>query len=170
MNIQPRHLKVSIIAAIAKNNVIGCKGKLPWDMPADLAHFKELTLDKTVIMGRQTYESIGKPLPQRKNIIVTRNLNFKVAGCQIVCSLEEAIAKNQNDELMIIGGADLYQQALPLANNLYLTFIDAEVNGDTFFPQIDWKKWQEVAKEKHLADTNNPYNYCFIKFIRDFKL
>lgn len=161
-------MKISIIAAIAKNNVIGINGHLPWYLPADLAHFKQLTLHKTVVMGRKTYESIGKPLADRKNIIITSNSNYQAPNCKIFSSLQNTIAHSNAKELMIIGGAKLYAEALTIATDLYLTFIDAEFKGDIFFPKINFEKWQEVFREEHRGDKKNPYSYNFIKYKRKY--
>ena len=129
--------KISISVAIGKNRVIGCENQLPWHLPNDLKHFKQLTLNKPVIMGRKTYESLGKPLPNRRNVIITRNKNYQASGCEIFSSLQEAIDKIDAPEIIIIGGESIYTQALPLATHLYLTFVDAEIQGDTFFPEIN---------------------------------
>lgn len=160
--------RISIIAALAENNTIGINGNLPWQIPADLKHFKKLTLHKPVIMGRKTFASLGKPLPERENIIVSRNPYFAAAGCHVVNSLKEALdyVKNQ-EEVMIIGGAQIYAEALPLANRLYLTRVHANIPGDTFFPQFNIKEWQEIAREDFLADAKNPYDYSFVTLVRN---
>lgn len=160
---------ISIIAAIAKNGVIGKKNELPWYLPADLAHFKTLTLHHDIIMGRKTYESIitrlGKPLPERKNIIVTGQPNFQAPRCIVVHSLPEAIKNSATDEIFIIGGASLYTAALPITKRLYLTEIDAEIPGDTFFPAWNKKDWQLEKEIFRVRDEKNPYDIIF----RDFK-
>jgi dihydrofolate reductase len=159
---------VSLIAAMANNRVIGKDNQMPWHLPADLGHFKTVTLGKPVIMGRKTYESIGRPLPGRRNIIISRNRNYKVEGCETAVSLEEAMELvNEVEEIMIIGGGHVYSQAIPLADRLYLTFIDLDVDGDTQFPKFEHLKLTEVKREKHLKDEKNPYNYQFVDFTVD---
>ena len=161
---------ISLIAAMSNNRVIGKDNQMPWHLPADLGHFKAITLGKPVIMGRKTYESIGRPLPGRKNIVISRNSSYKVEGCETAVSLEEAIELvNEVEELMIIGGGNIYLQAMPLAEKLYLTFIDLNVDGDTQFPQFDHLKLTEVKREKHLKDEKNPYDYQFVVFTIDHR-
>jgi dihydrofolate reductase len=147
-------MKVSLIVAAAANNVIGCDNKLPWHLPQDLKYFKSRTLGKPVIMGRKTYESIGRPLPGRANIVVTRNTGWAVPGINAVTSLEDALTlainltKGQDvqaSEAMIIGGAEIYKAALPLADRIYLTRIDVPVDGDAWFPDLDPADWQLVS-------------------------
>jgi len=162
-------MQISIIAAIAKNWVIGVNNGLPWHLPTDLEHFKQLTLHKPIVMGRKTYESIGKPLPNRENLIISKNLNYSAPGCKVFTSLDEAINYVQpTEELMITGGADIYRQALPIATHLYLTFIDAEFEGTTltYFPEIDFDNWQEIYREEHLADEKNTCDYQFVNYVR----
>ena len=154
---------ISMIAAMAKNRVIGCNKQLPWHLPADFKHFKTLTMGKPIIMGRRTYESIGKPLPGRLNIVITRNQDFNAEGVQVVASIEEALsAAGDVEEVMFIGGANLYQQVLPKAHRLYLTFIDLELSGDAFFPEWRGEEWREVEREHHHADEKNVYDYTFV--------
>jgi dihydrofolate reductase len=148
---------VSLIAAMANNRVIGKENQMPWHLPADLGHFKTVTLGKPVIMGRKTYESIGRPLPGRRNIVISRNSDYKLEGCETAVSLEDAMAMvHEVEELMIIGGGHLYSQAMPLADRLYLTFIDLNVDGDTQFPEFDHLALTEVKREKHLKDEKKP--------------
>ena len=157
---------VSIIVAMAKNRVIGKDNDIPWHLPADLKHFRKVTTGKPIIMGRKTYESIGRPLPKRHNIIISRNSDYRVEGCDVVRSLEEAVEKaGAVDELFIIGGGFLYNQLINDADKLYLTFIDLEVEGDTFFPEYDHLKLTKVASECHLKDAENPYDYEFTEFL-----
>lgn len=157
--------KISLIAAMAKDRVIGKDNDMPWHLPADLQHFKRVTLGKPVIMGRRTFESIGRPLPGRKNIVISRNTLWSHEGVEVVSSPELALELVSDvDEVMIIGGGNIYQQFLPKADNLYLTFIDLTVDGDTRFP--DWTKagtWQQVTSESHAADEKNAFSYEFIK-------
>jgi dihydrofolate reductase len=156
-------MKISLILAAANNGVIGYQQKLPWHLPADLAHFKQLTLHKPIIMGRKTYESIGKPLPERRNIIITRNKSFSAAGIEIFFSLKETLLHLQSEkEVMVIGGAELFYEALPIAERVYLTRIHATFAGDTFFSDLDEQEWRESSRENHAADIKNPYNYSFI--------
>ncbi len=158
---------ISLIAAMAKNSIIGRDNDMPWHMPADLKHFKELTSGKPVIMGRRTFESIGRPLPNRPNLIVTRNTKYKAEGCSIFHSVEDAIKSVEDlPEIMIIGGAAIYEQAMPLADRMYLTYIDLETKGDTKFPEWVESDWKEIERIEHLADVNNPHNYAFITLDR----
>lgn len=155
---------ISLIAAMDKNRVIGTDdGKLPWHLPADLKHFKSLTLGKPVIMGRKTFESIGKPLPERKNIIITRNKNYDAPGCVVVHSPDEALASAGDvPEVMVIGGAEIFAQFFPLAKRLYLTLIDGIFAGAAYFPQWDTGAWREVSREAHEPDEKNRYGYLFL--------
>ena len=154
---------ISLIAAMDKNRVIGKGGKLPWNLPADMKYFKDKTLGKPIIMGRKTYESLGKPLPNRKNIIITHDQDYKAEGCIVVHSAEEALkAAEGNEEVMIIGGSQIYKELLPKANRMYLTIVDADFEGDTFFPEYDVKEWKETAYEEHERDAENQYNYTFL--------
>ncbi len=157
---------ISLIAAMAKNRIIGKDNQMPWHLPADLGHFKAVTLGKPIIMGRKTYESIGRPLPGRKNIVMSRDKHYKLEGCETVTSLEDAIKLVDDvEEIMIIGGGFLYTQCLPQADKLYLTFIDLDVEGDTQFPPFEQLKLTEVKREKHLKDEKNPYDYEFVDFL-----
>ena len=158
---------ISMIAAMAKNNVIGIKNGLPWDLPADMKHFRETTSGKTVIMGARTFESIGKALPKRRNIVITLDKNQIAEGAEIVFSLDEAIESCKNEgEVMIIGGASIYRQFLPKAQRVYLTVIDGEFEGDAFFPEMDMNEWKIVNEEKHEADEKNSHPYAFKVFER----
>ena len=141
---------ISLIAAVGKNNVIGTDNKLPWKLSADLKRFKAITSGKPVVMGRKTFESIGKPLPNRANIIITRDKNYKADGCVVVHSAEEALnAAKGNAEIMIIGGEQIFKEFLPIANKLYLTIIDKDFEGDSYFPEYDKSEWKEVSREEH---------------------
>ncbi|MDB1122267.1 type 3 dihydrofolate reductase [Vibrio algarum] len=155
-------MKISMIAAMAKNRVIGKENQMPWHLPADFVWFKRCTLGKPVIMGRKTYDSIGRPLPGRQNIVISRDTSLKIEGVDCVSSIEEAIemASDQN-EIMIIGGGSIYQACLEKANCLYLTFIDLDVEGDTQFP--DWKQgWRETYSESFVADEKNAHDMRFV--------
>ncbi|MDO8663439.1 MAG: dihydrofolate reductase [Candidatus Wildermuthbacteria bacterium] len=141
---------VSIIVAMGNNRVIGRNNKLPWDLPEDLEHFKKMTLGKPVIMGQRTFESIGKVLPGRTNIILTKDDNFNQTGCLVAHSLEEALSLAKDaKEVMICGGSSVYRQFLPLADRMYLTMVEGDYQGDAFFPEFDWSDWQEVERENH---------------------
>lgn len=160
---------ISLIAAMANNRVIGKDNDMPWHMPADLAHFKKVTLGKPVIMGRKTFESIGRPLPGRKNIVLTRSSSWTHDGVDVVSSPEQALANvNDAEEVMIIGGGNIYKQFLTQADKLYLTFIDLEVEGDTQFP--DWQQagnWTQLEVESHEADEKNNHKYQFVIFQKE---
>lgn len=157
-------MKIALVAAMANNNVIGLNNQMPWHMPADLAHFKKVTLGKPVIMGRKTYDSIGRLLPGRRNIIISRQVAPAGFKADWVDSVEAALALVAHEpEVMIIGGAQLYQQMLARADRLYLTHIQLETEGDAFFP--DYQKepdWQLISSEQHPADEQNPYSYHFV--------
>jgi dihydrofolate reductase len=159
--------KISIIAAMAENRVIGVDNTLPWRLPADLRHFRLITTGHPVIMGRRNYESIGKPLPGRDNIVVTRDPDYRAPGCTVTHSLEQALTSAQNDrEIFIIGGAEIYRQAFPRAERLYLTLVHADIRGDTYFPEFDPAQWRETSRERHEADEKNPYAYTFLTYDR----
>lgn len=162
-------MKVAMIVAMAENRVIGRNNKLPWYLPKDLQYFKQVTMGKPILMGRKTYESIGRPLPGRTNIVMTRDPDWKVEGVKTVHSLEEAmnlaasIAEiDGQQELMIIGGDQIYQTALPRVDRIYLTEVHAEVEGDTYFPDFDRGGWAEIGREDFAAEGPNPYNYSFV--------
>lgn len=158
---------ISLIAAMDRNRVIGKKGTLPWYLPADLRHFKELTTGKPIIMGSTTFASIGKALPNRINIVMTRDSSFVAEGCVIVHSVEEALAAARGcDEVMVIGGAQVFEQFFPRANRMYLTMIDAEINGDVYFPAWNPAEWRETTREMHKPDEKNKYTYAFLTFDR----
>ncbi|OGY58807.1 MAG: dihydrofolate reductase [Candidatus Colwellbacteria bacterium RIFCSPHIGHO2_12_FULL_43_12] len=158
---------ISIIAALDNNNLIGKKNGLPWYLPADLKHFKEKTLGKPVVMGKTTYESIGKLLPERTNIILSRDANFKVSGARVVKSVEEALEVAKGfPEVMIIGGASIYKQFLPLAQKLYLTRVYNDFEGDIYFPEFNLDEWQETERLDYKAHDKNLYDYSFLTFSR----
>lgn len=154
---------ISLIAAIGKNGVIGKDNSLPWKLPADMKRFKELTLGKPVLMGRKTFESIGKPLPDRKNIILTRDKSYKAEGCIIAYSADEALkVARGSEEIMIAGGEQIFREFLPKANRMYLTFIDKDFGGDAYFPEYNKNEWKEVKREEH----ENDYKYAFVDLER----
>jgi dihydrofolate reductase len=151
---------LSLIVAIAKNNVIGINNTLPWHLPEDLKRFRALTTGHHIIMGRKTYESLGRLLPGRTTVIVTRNKHYKLEGALIAHSLEDALVLCQNDdEAFVIGGAELYQAGLKLADKLYVTEVDLTVDGDAFFPVVDLKYWQETSRETHISAQGLPFSY-----------
>lgn len=160
-------MQLSLIAAMTRNRVIGRDNQMPWHMPADLQHFKALTLHKPIIMGRKTFDSLGRALPKRRNIVLSRSGQSAAAGIEVFGSLEQALSElSAEPEVMIIGGQTLYEQALPLAQRVYLTVIEAELVGDAYFPDILTSDWQVVADESHAADEHNPYAYRFVTFAR----
>ncbi|VFP82215.1 Dihydrofolate reductase [Candidatus Erwinia haradaeae] len=157
---------ISIIAAIASNRVIGAGNKIPWDLPVDRSWFKIMTLHKTVLMGRHTWESIAVPLKDRCNIVISRT-NLDIVGARSVSTIEKALSLSElEEELMVIGGGSIYQQMLPKAERLYLTHIDTKVEGDIYFPDYNIRKWQVIFSKVVYADENNPYNLLFEILIR----
>lgn len=161
---------VSVVVAVAKNGVIGKSNDLPWYLPADLRHFKDITTGGTVIMGRKTYDSIidrlGKPLPNRRNIVITRGKHHD-EGVEFVPTVEAAIKLAAKDEsAYIIGGAQVFEQSLPLADTIYLTEVHADIDGDTFFPDLDSSEWQETARQEFEKDDKNQYDYAFVTLVR----
>lgn len=157
---------ISIIVAMAKNRVIGKRGAIPWYLPADLARFKRLTMRHPIIMGRKTHESIGRALPGRQNIVITRQEGYQAKGCDVVHSLEEALERAEGDEVFVIGGAEIYREALPLAKRIYLTGVDAELPGDVYFPEFDRRAWREVERVPGVMDEKNPYPHTFFTLER----
>src|SRR6185437_12404078 len=153
---------ITIVVAISENHVIGKDNQLLWYMPNDLKHFKDITTGHTVIMGRKTYDSVGKPLPRRRNIIITRK-PITIEGCEVVNSIEAAMALCADEpEIFIVGGAEIYKQSIKLTDRIYLTIIHKKFDGDSFFPEIDMQEWKEVSREDHQADDRNPIPYSFI--------
>ncbi|HHJ38766.1 MAG: hypothetical protein AXA67_02910 [Methylothermaceae bacteria B42] len=160
-------MKISMIAAMARNRVIGHQGEMPWHLSADLKRFRQITWGKPILMGRKTFEAIGRPLPGRQNIIVTRNRQFQAPNCTVASSIEIGISLAEGDEVMVIGGAELYEALLPDAETLYLTLIHAEFPGDTFFPLWEPVQWQEISREDHPPDQEGfPHPYSFIQLER----
>lgn len=168
---------ISLIAALAENRVIGRDNALPWRLPNDLKYFRAVTIGKPVIMGRKTWESLGRPLPGRTNIVITRQSGYVPAGSnesvRVVASLQEALAladsvaqRDGVDESVVIGGAEIYSQALPLCHRLYLTEVHAVVDGDAYFPVVDFSQWQETKRERHAASGGNPFDYSFVVYER----
>ena len=156
-------MTISLIVAMAKNRVIGIDNKMPWHLPADFAWFKKNTLGHPVVMGRRTFESIGKSLPGRRNIVVSRNPEWRAEGCEVFPSLEAALASSAPaEQIFVIGGASLYGEALPMADRLYLTEVDSTPEGDTFFPALRSDQWREDARAHHPADDKNA---CAMDFV-----
>ncbi|HVS00640.1 MAG TPA: dihydrofolate reductase [Thermoanaerobaculia bacterium] len=155
-------MRLSLIVAMAANRVIGRDNRLPWHLSADLKRFKRLTMGHTLIMGRKTFESIGRPLPGRSTVVVTRRTDYAPPGVQVAHSVREALALTQGDEeVFIAGGAELFRETLPVADRLYLTLIEKEFEGDTFFPDFDPSAWRVVEEERHEPDAEVPYAYTF---------
>ncbi|AFL72996.1 dihydrofolate reductase [Thiocystis violascens] len=158
---------LALVAAVAENGVIGRDNALPWRLPADLAHFKRLTLDKPIVMGRRTWESLPGLLPRRRHIVLSRNPDFRADGCTVVASLDAAVAVAGGvPELMIVGGAALYTEALPRASRLYLTLVHVRVDGDALFPHWDPTQWHEVTRIEHAADARNAFAMTFLELRR----
>ena len=156
-------MKISIIVAVAANNVIGRDGELPWRLPEDLKRFKQLTIGKPVIMGRLTYESIGRPLPDRRNIVLSACKGLNIDGCEVVDTPDAAIRlAGGAEEVMVIGGSGVYAQMLPMADRIYMTRIDAMVDGDTFFPELNDKEWQVVDRVDFPADESRQFGFSFV--------
>jgi dihydrofolate reductase len=158
---------ISLIAAMGNDRVIGIENRLPWRLPADMKHFRALTMGKPVLMGRKTFESIGKPLPGRTNIVVTQDRHFLPQGVRVAHSIAEALTLAENaDEVMVIGGASFYAQLLPRAQRLYLTQIHHDFAGDAFFPAWKAQEWREIQRDDHGPDDDNPYPYSFVRLER----
>ena len=158
---------ISLIAALGSNRVIGDKNTLPWHLPADLKHFKELTLGHPVIMGRKTFDSIGRPLPKRRNIVVSRRAGSAITGCEVAGSFNEALRLVKDEpEVFVIGGAQIFEQALPLVHRMYLTMVNHEFPGDTYFPVYDESKWRITNQKKFPGDEENPFPYSFVTLER----
>ena len=156
-----------LIAAVAQNNVIGKDNELVWHLPADMRFFKNTTMGHTLIMGRKTFESFGKPLPGRKSIVITRQKNWQYEGVKVVHSLDEAIkAAPQGEEVFIVGGAEIYRLALPLCKKMYLTIVHHEFEGDTFFPPVDFTQWKLISEEKHPTDEKHAFAFSIRTYER----
>ena len=160
---------LSLIVAMDENRLIGSDNQLPWRLPADLAFFKRTTMGKPIIMGRKTYDSIGRPLPGRRNIVITRDPEFSAEGCEIVHTIEAALEGcSDHDELMLIGGATLYEQTLDQVSSMYITRIHHGFSGDTWFPEFDVSNWKIAEQQDFDADADNPFSYSFVKYVREF--
>lgn len=160
-------MTVSIVVAIAENNAIGKNNELLWYLPTDLKHFKQLTSGRTIIMGRKTFDSIGKPLPNRRNIVITRSAGMEIPGAEVVNTLDQALALcTTEEEVFIVGGAEIYRQAMDKTDKIYLTRVHAQYAADAFFPEIDQKNWDEVDTEPHQPDEKNNLAYTFSTLLR----
>jgi dihydrofolate reductase len=157
---------ISMIWAMGRDNALGCKNRMPWYIPADFAYFKKATMGKPVIMGRKTFESIGKPLPGRKNIVITRDTSYNPEGCIVVNSIDEAMESAGEGETFIIGGAEIYRAFMPIADKLYMTLINEEFEADSFFPEIDYSRWKLVSSERGIKDEKNPFDYEWLVYER----
>jgi len=157
---------ITIVVAIASNNAIGKNNQLLWHLPKDLKHFKDITAGGTVIMGRKTYDSVGRPLPKRRNIVITRQ-DIEIEGCEVVKSIDEAIALCADEqEVFIVGGAEIYRQAMQITNRIYLTIVHHAFDADTFFPEINYNEWKEIDREDHETDEKHAFAYSFITLER----
>ena len=167
-------MRKALIVAMSQNRVIGRNNKLPWYLPGDLKYFKQATMGKPIIMGRKTWDSIGRPLPGRMNVVISRNPEWEApAGTTPAKSLDEALIKAEaqaeiedREEVMIIGGGQIYTEALPMVDRMYVTQVHAEVEGDAFFPEVNWDEWEEIGREDFSASDNNPYDYSFVVYQR----
>lgn len=156
-------MQLSIIVAMDRNRVIGKGDALPWHISSDLKNFKNITMGKPIIMGRKTHESIGRPLPGRENIILTRDKTYQVEGCTVLHSMDEIFKHCKNvEEVMVTGGSEIYNMSLEQASHLYLTEVHTEIEGDTFFPEFDRSEWKEVSREDFSADEKNEFDYSFV--------
>ena len=166
-------MHLSVIVAVAENGVVGRSNALPWYLPADLMYFKKVTMGKPILMGRKTFESIGRPLPGRSNIVLSRDRGYAAEGVKVVASLQQALGLASDiaiidgrDELVVIGGAAIYALAIPIADRLYITEVHAEVDGDVHLPAVDWSQWREVSRQRNTAVEPNPYDFSFVVYYR----
>jgi dihydrofolate reductase len=160
-------MRLSLIVAMTRNGVIGRAGGLPWRLSADLKRFKSLTMGHHIIMGRKTFDSIGRALPGRTTIVLTRRVGYSATAVLVAQSLDAAIRQVAGDEeVFVIGGSEIFLQSLDLASRLYVTWVEANVEGDTYFPEMDWSKWREVSSERHSADSKNEYDTTFCIYDR----
>lgn len=161
-------MPLHLIAALGRNHVIGVAGDLPWRLPDDLRRFKALTLGQTILMGRKTWTSLGRPLPGRDNRVLSRDADFRPEGAQVFSTLDAALANPKGDAVWVIGGGELYATLMPLASRLYLTEVDAAPEGDTWFPPVDPQQWQQVARTPHAADEKHAFGFDFVDYQRRF--
>lgn len=167
-------MRKALIVAMARNRVIGRNNALPWYLPEDLRYFKQVTMGKPIIMGRKTWDSIGRPLPGRLNVVISRNEGWQaVPGTRAAGSLDAALVQAEAqaeldgiEEVMVVGGSQIYAEALPLVDRMYITQVHAEVAGDACFPEINWDEWEEIGREDFSASDNNPYDYSFVVYQR----
>lgn len=161
-------MTVALIAAMDRNRVIGHGNAMPWHLPAEMAYFRRMTTGKTVLMGRKTFESLGsKPLPNRRNVILTKQLENAFNGCEVVHSVQEALSLGETDELMVIGGGEVYELLLPYADKVLLTHVEAAIErGDTFFPELPSEQWRVADSEYRAADEKNAYAFTFVTYTR----
>ena len=160
-------MKISLIVAMATNRIIGINKQMPWHLSADLKKFKQITLGNPILMGRKTHESIGKALPGRRNLVISRNRHYQSTGCEVFNDIQQAISRCKNEqELFVIGGASFYESMLPHAHFIYLTEIHQTFTGDTFFPEINLNQWQEIAREDINDDIQVNFSYSFVKLQR----
>jgi dihydrofolate reductase len=167
-------MRKALIVAMAQNRVIGRNNKLPWYLPGDLKYFKQATMGKPIIMGRKTWDSIGRPLPGRMNVVISRNAEWQApTGTTPADSLDAALVKAEaqatldgSEEVMIIGGGQIYTEALPMVDRMYVTLVHADVDGDAWFPEVNWGEWEEIGREDFEASDNNPYDYSFVVYQR----
>lgn len=158
---------VSLIAAVSRNNIIGKGNALPWDLPADLQHFREVTAGHTVIMGRKTFESIGRPLPKRRNIVITRQADYKPGGVEVMASVDDVLAAvPAGEEAFVIGGGEIFKMVLPRADRVYLTRVEVEVEGDAFFPELPLEEWRETSRREGVVDGKNALPHTFLVYER----
>ncbi|MBM6619353.1 dihydrofolate reductase [Bacillus suaedaesalsae] len=159
---------ISFVVAMDKNRVIGKNNELPWHLPADLAYFKKVTMGKPIIMGRKTHESIGRVLPGRENIIVTRNKEYHAPGCVVIHQIDDIkrLDTESDQELCVIGGAELFRELLPIADRLYITHINHEFEGDTFFPSLNMVEWKVLSREQGVKNEENSYDYEYVVYER----
>ena len=158
---------LSLIAAMDNNRLIGCDNDLPWHLPADLQHFKSVTMSKPILMGRKTYDSIGRPLPGRQNIVLTRLSDVQIEGVTVVNSIEDAMKAAKNvEEVMVIGGSSIYELVLPKADRMYLSFVDGEFEGDAWFPEFDEAEWEIIDEKVQAADEKNAHVCRFVTYQR----
>ncbi|MCC2546647.1 dihydrofolate reductase [Hymenobacter sp. BT175] len=159
---------IAMVVAAADNGVIGRDNQLIWHLPADLKHFKQITLGHPIVMGRRTYEAIGRPLPNRTNLVVTRQEDWRAEGCEVAGSVQEAIRRAQelDEDVYVIGGGEIYRQSLPLTDTVFLTEVHHEFEGDTTFPELPRTEWREESRERHEADDKHAYAFSFVKLRR----
>ncbi len=160
-------MNITLIAAMTKHGVIGKNGQMPWHLPDELQHFKAVTIGKPILMGRKTFASIGRALPKRRNLVLSQQANLALPGCEVYSSLNAALESiSPDEELMVIGGATLYTQTLPLAQCIYLTLVDCEEVGDVYFPKLNLEEWQEISRQSYEADAANQYAFQIVQLRR----